>query len=1035
MKKKALYILFLLGFLASIVSCQDESIIDDNFDPSLKGTSEVSFNLEFKPLTPALESRTPGDAIKCINDLNIVIYKADNTNEPYEHLYLTAKDNGFTINESDTDPSYNGNDLGNGKAESTTCRASFKRTLPYGQYKIIAVANYGKQIVFEENKVVDSNDDNKLSESEIRNIQLTWNSSNIPSNNQMFGFFRTDTSFSPVISYDNTSDESLTPTVTIQSTTKELHAWLKRAASKVTVAFDGTDLYENVYIYIHSVQIKDIPNTCLLGRKNTPTSNGSLSNGEIISYREANNTTNTSGITITAGITHGGSNHTESADALFFYENAQGIHDDKPKGQEDTNSNKIPDDRENSIDKDGIEYGTYIEVKGYYVNKTATNASNGEITYRFMLGKDVVKDYDAERNYHYKLTLKFKHDANNPDWHIVYESEKPTISVPSPLYISYVHSEKLIIPVVVRGATVSEFKAEIIDNNWEYENHPFATDGNSGNSFNHDGFLTFKDTSKSTEVFATKRKDDFTNNSSKSFNAVNVDGTEHRFDVPVYTREVKLGEGFSGSNAYMHKTRTAKVKFTAKVNGSWVAPVTIDIIQVKRAVNPAGIWREHDSEKYFHVVLMEIDGPTQSGSSFEDPNQGKYVPTISDGPWTASIVQGDDWVRISKDNSTWGTADVTGSTGTKIDFYYKPSGTCNADQTRCGVIQIRYHNNNCVHYVFVSQGDAPVLMGDLKTKWHTKNLEYRAKEVDTPLHEGSMFRYGNTYTAILADNNFRADYGPFVRKYKKNSNPSGDFWVREEQQLNTTGREWPRGDETNFSLRILRDGGVRGANNVFQPKVKGAKVATVAQWNALMEMPRYYGVLYGENSTGTKMSYSDVYEFPFNGTITQYKESYGGEDKGMRGMFVWDRYTDNSGSGNGGHVFFPMGATGHGHRMQWPDWHDETDGYDDYTYIGVLKYATTSGLMTTRDRPLLVDLHLAWGAIYWCGDWQDYDSTNEWDDDPPIKIHGQNAMDINYHTYDFNTYAELATWCLMTTGANATYTQASDACFIRLVDE
>ena len=87
--------------------------------------------------------------------------------------------------------------------------------------------------------------------------------------------------------------------------------------------------------------------------------------------------------------------------------------------------------------KDGVKYGSYIEVKGYYVNKTATNASQGPIVYRFMLGKDTERNCDAERSNHYKLVLKFNKDANNTDWHIEYEPENPEISVASPLYISY----------------------------------------------------------------------------------------------------------------------------------------------------------------------------------------------------------------------------------------------------------------------------------------------------------------------------------------------------------------------------------------------------------------------------------------------------------------------------------------------------------------------------------------------------------------------------------------------------------------------
>lgn len=67
-----------------------------------------------------------------------------------------------------------------------------------------------------------------------------------------------------------------------------------------------------------------------------------------------------------------------------------------------------PDEYPNYKLKDGKPYGTYIEVKAYYVSNHEDRVGSGDITYRFMLGKNVTTDYNAERNYHYKLTLKFK---------------------------------------------------------------------------------------------------------------------------------------------------------------------------------------------------------------------------------------------------------------------------------------------------------------------------------------------------------------------------------------------------------------------------------------------------------------------------------------------------------------------------------------------------------------------------------------------------------------------------------------------------
>ena len=105
-----------------------------------------------------------------------------------------------------------------------------------------------------------------------------------------------------------------------------------------------------------------------------------------------------------------------------------------------------------------------------------------------MLGKDVDRNCDVERSNHYKVTLRFIKDANNVDWHISYTPENPEISVPSPMYISYLHGEKLDIPVVVRGARVLNFKAQIIENNWFYEGHPAI---HTDNNLIYNGFLSF----------------------------------------------------------------------------------------------------------------------------------------------------------------------------------------------------------------------------------------------------------------------------------------------------------------------------------------------------------------------------------------------------------------------------------------------------------------------------------------------------------------------------------------------------------------
>lgn len=1055
--KRALFHIFTFVVLAlGLTACIDGP---DEIDEVIgEGASRLTLGVEFRPMASQL-TRTAGDAIKHIEELHVVVYKEDGT------LYGLYPISTFTTEEAESPTNPNTDPAK--FAESSTCRATFTmdKPIPFGKYRFYVVANYTP-----DEAQVQSEDD-------LRNISLEWNASNVAENNAMFGYFTTT---AEVPTVDKLRGDAEAPLLTINKAKMSLYAWVRRAASKVTVAFDGTNLYENIYIYIHTVQIKDIPTNCLLGEDNTPDAADELiADGEVIYHRAEGSTTQTEGLRVTKGIPTGISYpngttavdnsavHSETANALYFFENMQGKDDKKHQYK-------------NYDSKDNKPYGSYIEVKGYYVNKTAEAASQGEIIYRFMLGKDITTDFNAERNNHYKLTLKFKNNANDPDWHIEYEPENPEISVPSPMYISYLHGEKLDIPVVVRGAEVVSFYAKIIDNDWYYDGHPGI---HTDNDFDYNGFLSFVEPDVNGNIAGTAawRESDFaatdesTDAKVPAFKVTSPEGKqEYHYVVPVWTRHLQQGQGFSGNNAYIHKERTAKVQFTVVVKDAdgnqKTLTETIEVIQVKRVVNPAGVWRPASSTKEFHIVQMESDAV--STATYATPDQAvSFRPTVSDGPWAAEIIEGADWVRISKTNGSYGTAKLEGSTGTNIDFYYKPANANSTGQTRCGVIRITYHNNTCVHYIFVSQGLAPVAMGSSKTKWHMTNLHCQGVEEATPLHEGSMFRYRNTYAAILAENNYRPDiktgygYGPFkpIANYSYTTD-TGGYWTKEDAGGTIAGaREWPLSNdgyptstgslESEYTLRINR------TDYNFTNAMSNASVATAAQWNELVDLERYFGVLYGENSTETKLTADDAYEFPFvgvDGSHTDRNSIPYNYDKGMRGMFVWDSkgLAGRSSAIGNGHLFFPVGATGHGHRLHFPDW-NSTDNPDIYSYekIGELKYATMSEPLGDTKRPMLDDLYLSPGAIYWTKDW--INNTNNIDDEPGYTQYGQNAQDINYHTYDFNTYSEYATWRRPTSNGagskgnlssyyydgttyynlnNYNYTQGSDACFIRCVE-
>ena len=409
--------LTLLLLAAALNSCIFSEIREDE---PVGESCVLDMSLTFKPMESVSPgTRTAGNAIRHIESLWFLAYNEDGS------LYSKTRIASYTQVEESC----------NGYAESTYCHTSFKYSLPLGRYRCYAVANYDLSSF-------------SGSENELKNIRIDWNASDVASNAAMFGYF--SSSDTAPTSYD-------APLLTVNRSSSTFYAWVRRVASKLTVSYDASALNDNIYIYLKSVQIMDIPAGGLLGADNTPSSAAELiHDGEKLLYSSSDKIQDWPFVTKGNPVYEYDGGHGETSQALFFFENLQGS---------GTKHNYHPDDP--SWDKDKKTYGTYIEVKGYYVNRTADNASQGPIIYRFMLGKNVTSDFNAERNNHYKITLCFRNDANDPDWHIVYEPEQPQLSIPDPVYISYVPNESVNIPVVVRGGTSStQVKAEIIESHW-----------------------------------------------------------------------------------------------------------------------------------------------------------------------------------------------------------------------------------------------------------------------------------------------------------------------------------------------------------------------------------------------------------------------------------------------------------------------------------------------------------------------------------------------------------------------------------------
>ncbi len=695
MKNTIYSFLIALASASALTSCTDERLWTDS-DIIGDGEAKVAATATFKSFVPALEdSRTAGTAVDGITSLTV--YAFDQTgNELIDYKAFAADE--LKALENNTQKPADGSGVA---PEVSTSKVTFSFPLQYGKYKIYAVAN------------ADMSSYAITDEASLKAVAFRWQT-DITKNSQMFGWF--DTKDATAIKDPHGFNA---PVVTVNKSNMPLTAWLVRLASKVTVSYDASKLKDNVFIFLKSVQIKDIPASCALGESNTPTDKSQLvSDGEIYYYydttqgapEKSDYNPATYPAVLTQHIKDFGSDHSHAADALFFYENNQGT--GKNKGQDvlinDTgkpgSDGKIdyPDGNNPAPDtgyKDEVRNGTYIEVKAFYRSNEVDRLGEGEITYRFMLGQNTTTDYNAKRNYHYKLTLKFNGYANDVDWHIEYTPE-PDIYIPNPYYISYIYDKSMTLPVQVTGEMEpgSELKAEIIQNDWmpyNYEKQEYAPADQyySPGSYNYDqtqklwnGFLSLRNTGHVRDIAeglglgpsdAAAENEKYWTENERGHRKYSIEIGEHPdskdgdyevvlsnqsdnsvrvFNVPLYTRAKNLvkASGYTGNNPYVSYQRKAVVKFTAKLKNPETGNYeevskTADIIQVRRVVNPKGIWRAHNEDGIFKVHLMRLETEFTT-----DPWQstGQFQTFTSQGPWTAEVmVEGGDnskgWIKLS----------------------------------------------------------------------------------------------------------------------------------------------------------------------------------------------------------------------------------------------------------------------------------------------------------------------------------------------------------------------------------------------------
>lgn len=1057
MKRNFLTYILLCILLLGSAACQDDPLY--NGGETGEGESLVSATVKFKPLTPALNgnTRTAGNVIKNINSLCVLLY--NEKGELLKTYPLTEGTGEGQYQLEDKDRPDNNPDSNLPPAEAQTPHANFKLKIPYGRYRIYAVANMKDLLTNETySKAIETADG-------LKSISLQWDKDEVANNNQMFGYFTV------------TGSEQNNEVAVINRASVNLHAWIRRAASKVTIAYDGSDLHENVFIYLKSVTIKDIPTECYLGKKSTINQNpnddiedygGLIADGESITYAEGTSydehwtaritkgkpyyyyiDNDKKGVSVAkaeydskradyAKLAHG-----ETNEALFFYENMQGEGKDKRQdadGDKELDAPGLNNKPEDKFYKDQKPYGTYIEVKAYYVSNVDGRVGNGDIIYRFMLGKNITDNYDAERNHHYKLTLKFNKYANDVDWHIDYDKPTPSIDAPNPCYISYLYDKDMEMPVQINGELHKDslVTARILTNDWYPYDAPsdmyYTPEAKNNTPWN--GFLSLKNTEGRVNVgkpgdgYAYNINKDFYESKGRGYRQYNTkisdvpqgEASDGQYRViknedgrigitiimPLYTRAKNLyaDTGYTGNNPYPAYQRKATVEIKAILydpNKHDYRPFydTITVYQVRRIVNPKGVWRDWNETGKFYVQLTHL---LQSVGTDIQNSANQFVTFVSQGPWSAEVVGSNTgWVRLTKGaKSREVGGKIYGDTGSEIEFYYEPTDKLSsADaEPRCAMIRIRYHNFSCEHTIFVRQGYAPLAVASGQKRWYSYNMRTQTERTQSPLEEGSMFKWRSWNIPINATNNKRGGVYGFNQNLW-----SSPLWIYPTNQGNE-GAKW---------REIGRDAAQGGTWDNATIDGKSVQIATVDDYLALRNNENVfygYGVLYGGTSDRVQMAVKDAYGYYYDDPETKTEKGTNG--KGMRGVFVYNKTT-------GDQIFFPISASGYGRRRG-----KTIEGEN--TSVGKLRYANRFELYNIpadqiKCRPLFYRLYLSPGAIYWVNEKGDVDGTATY------------SWDMNYDSFNFNGFTTNSYDGGAVGVADGQSRGGSDACYVRCVTD
>lgn len=1080
---------------------------DDKFDfwngEYPEGETIIQMQLDFTPFSESNDNGTrsvAGKTMDVLDDLCVIAYDIDGNLVDGFPLEIT-EEQGLTVKDLPREDS----DASNGhKAENFTKHGSFNLTLPFGRYYMYAVANLGSR---DDKGYILTSTYQELTEGELSevvkkredllNYPTKWDEDNPYNNFEMLGFFSNSKDSNSPSTGESTNDR----TVQINSPGLTLHSWLRRCASKVTIDFDGSDLRENIKVYIRKATIHDIPNTCLLGMPNKPSDrekdllsykNSDYSGeyrptgkGDCIIYGEGEDYSSWPKVSSGAPKIKDDAGkeidfHNENAESMFLYENMQG------DSEEERNKEQQPADDGTVVgateEKDLMPCGSYIEVEGYYEYISSNQVEKGKIIYRFMLGKDALKNFDVERNHHIKLTMKLRGNGNDVDWHIEYTNDNG-FEVKDPYYVSYLYNHDSTIHfryTPPKGYTVKKMTAEIVGNNWWPNSKDYA----------------LPEAINEQNPFATSNDE--------------TNWKNYAFDHNKYESGEMAGKTKYLGNGFLSLRETTELNLDGKdlVDG-------FDPYNWSGAADPDGS-NKYMNDRYFYGVqgpsgkrLIDRSKRTYyfDGSGEEDPgdnNTGREAYSVEkyeDGSMRFSIPMFTRAKNLVKQSAYSGNNPYEGEYRTAYvrltaEIYNEQENKTDYKSEIVRVLQVprvtnpkgiyrRSKNNENFHVILLEresttgekfnaiESDGP-WMAEVIGDPNFINLNGRqtikgstGSNIDFNVRFNKMNRDNTIRNAVIRIryHNYTCVHLIFVRqgydaqglsdettKWHVRNLIYGDLEAddpRDEGSLFRFGNlAQPIDVKSNApfdamgnkftipdALWIAKDDGTEPKEETEQKYWKDisasiskpsddwnkSKIATMDDFQKLFKtenVSHAFGALYADGATEVQTTASGAFGY------NRHDED---KTKGMRGLFVYYWNSSVESEYNCRNVFFPIGRSGFGHRRSW----DADPSGKTNAQKGVLRYAVGRNgempISASPWMPIFYDLYRREGAIYWAHTPKTTISVTE------ESILDAIALDINYYTFDVN--------CLPRTNlqkhsqwSGCTDNECIDACFLRGVN-